>query len=139
MATVHVTHNLLRLAQLPRFVSINSLLGEIDLQGQSNGETLGEVQSSGVGGSLDYIEAAALSAWRAFDSRPALNYRRWEALKDCVTFDCWGSRHDPEVLHGLYRDGVWRCAAQGSGSRARVEALIAIAHPHFRDALAKRV
>lgn len=32
MATVHVTHNLLRLAQLPRFVSINSAV-EIDLQG----------------------------------------------------------------------------------------------------------
>src|SRR4029450_5637060 len=61
MATAQVTHNLLRLAQLPRFVSIHSAV-EIDLQGQSNGEPLGHVQSSGVGGSLDYIEAAALSA-----------------------------------------------------------------------------
>ena len=111
MATVHVTHNLLRLAQLPRFVSINSAV-EIDLQGQSNGETLGEVQISGVGGSLDYIEAAA-SPRRALDSRPALHHRRWEALQDCVTLDGGGRRHDSEVLHGLYRDGVWRCSAQG--------------------------
>src|SRR5262249_59036013 len=60
MATVNVTHNILLLAKLPRFVSINSAI-EIDLHGQSNGETLGEVQISGVGGSLDYVEAAALA------------------------------------------------------------------------------
>ena len=36
MATVHVTHNLRLLAQLPRFVSINSAV-EIDLHGQSEG------------------------------------------------------------------------------------------------------
>jgi len=60
MATSSVTHNIFLLAKLPRFVSINSAV-EIDLHGQSNGETIGEVQISGVGGSLDYIEAAALS------------------------------------------------------------------------------
>ena len=60
MVTSSVTHNILLLAKLPRFVSINSAV-EIDLHGQSNGETIGPVQISGVGGSLDYVEAAALS------------------------------------------------------------------------------
>jgi acyl-CoA hydrolase len=68
MVGLEVTHNPLALAALPRFVSINSSV-EIDLMGQSNGETLGPVQISGVGGSLDYIEAAACRS-SLFHRRP---------------------------------------------------------------------
>jgi hypothetical protein len=115
MATVHVTHNLLRLAQLPRFVSINSAV-EIDLQGQSNGETLGEVQSSGVGGSLDYIEAAALSAGGLSILALPSTTEDGKHSKIVSRLTAGAVVTTPEVLHGLYRDGVWRCAAQGSGA-----------------------
>src|SRR5262249_28543399 len=47
--------------RLPRFVSINSAL-EVDLGGQVNGESIDGHQVSGVGGSLDFVEAARYSA-----------------------------------------------------------------------------
>jgi len=55
-----VIHDVPHLAQLPRFVSINSAI-EVDLDGQVNGETIDGVQVSGVGGSLDFVEAARYS------------------------------------------------------------------------------
>jgi 4-hydroxybutyrate CoA-transferase len=130
-----VTHNPRELAKLPRFVSINSAI-EIDLQGQSNGETLGAVQISGVGGSLDYIEAAAISPGGvsiiAMPSTTADGTRSKivpalapgsvvttpRYCTDCVVTE-WGVAH----LRGR---SLWQ----------RAEALIAIAHPDFRDELA---
>jgi 4-hydroxybutyrate CoA-transferase len=138
MATVHVTHNILRLAQLPRFVSINSAV-EIDLQGQSNGETLGEVQISGVGGSLDYIEAAALSEGglsilalpsTTADGKHSKIVSRLTAGAVVTT-----PRFCTDYIVTEY--GVARL--KGQELRARAEALIAIAHPHFRDELAESV
>jgi len=55
-----VIHDVPHLAQLERFVSINSAI-EVDLDGQVNGETIDGVQVSGVGGSLDFVEAARYS------------------------------------------------------------------------------
>ncbi|MEW6269070.1 MAG: acetyl-CoA hydrolase/transferase C-terminal domain-containing protein [Thermodesulfobacteriota bacterium] len=56
-----VIHDVPHLAQLERFVSINSAI-EVDRDGQVNGETIDGVQVSGVGGSLDFVEAARYSA-----------------------------------------------------------------------------
>jgi 4-hydroxybutyrate CoA-transferase len=136
MATVNVTHNILMLAKLPRFASINSAV-EIDLHGQSNGETIGEVQISGVGGSLDYVEAAALSEGGV--SIIAL---------PSTTEDGKHSKIVPRLSPGsvvttprfctdciVTEYGVARM--KGKDLRARAEALIAIAHPNFRDELAK--
>ena len=53
-------HDLPRIAQLERFVSINSAI-EVDLWGQVNGEAIDGAQVSGVGGSLDFVEAARYS------------------------------------------------------------------------------
>lgn len=55
-----VTHDVPHLGQLERFVSINSAI-EVDLDGQVNGETIDGFQVSGVGGSLDFVEAARYS------------------------------------------------------------------------------
>jgi 4-hydroxybutyrate CoA-transferase len=53
-------HDVPSMARLARFVSINSAI-EVDLDGQVNGETIGGAQVSGVGGSLDFVEAARYS------------------------------------------------------------------------------
>jgi 4-hydroxybutyrate CoA-transferase len=55
-----VIHDVPHMATLERFVSINSAI-EIDLDGQVNGETIDGAQVSGVGGSLDFVEAARYS------------------------------------------------------------------------------
>jgi 4-hydroxybutyrate CoA-transferase len=46
-----------RLAEIPNFASINSAI-EIDLRGQINAEWTRDQQLSGVGGSIDFVEAA---------------------------------------------------------------------------------
>ena len=135
MVTSSVTHNILLLAKLPRFTSINSAV-EIDLHGQSNGETIGDVQISGVGGSLDYIEAAALAEGGV--SIIAL---------PSTTEDGKHSKIVPRLAGGIVTTprfctdyivteyGVARL--KGKDLRSRTEALITIAHPNFRDELAK--
>jgi acyl-CoA hydrolase len=55
-----VVHDVPHLGRLERFVSINSAI-EIDLAGQVNGEAIDGQQVSGVGGSLDFVEAARYS------------------------------------------------------------------------------
>lgn len=55
-----VIHDVPHLARLERLVSINSAI-EVDLDGQVNGETIDGSQVSGVGGSLDFVEAARYS------------------------------------------------------------------------------
>ncbi len=134
MATTSVTHDVTRLAKLPRFASINSTV-EVDLQGQANGEAIGPVQMSGVGGSQDYVDAAALSPGgisilalpsttedgkhsrivpRLGDGAPVTTPRY---AIDCVVTE-WGVAR-----------------LKGRTLRERAEALIAIAHPDFRERL----
>jgi 4-hydroxybutyrate CoA-transferase len=137
MVTSSVTHNILLLSKLPRFASINSAV-EIDLHGQSNGETIGDVQISGVGGSLDYVEAAALSEGGiSIIALPS------------TTEDGKHSKIVPRLAGGIVTTprfctdyivteyGVVRL--KGKDLRARAEALISIAHPDFRDELAKHI
>ena len=134
MVTSSVTHNILLLAKLPRFVSINSAV-EIDLHGQSNGETIGPVQISGVGGSLDYVEAAALSEGGV--SIIAL---------PSTTEDGKRSKIVPRLATGAVVTTPRFCTdyiiteygaarLKGKDLQARAEALINIAHPDFRDEL----
>lgn len=53
-------HDVPYLGSLERFVSVNSAI-EVDLSGQVNGEAIDGRQVSGVGGSLDFVEAARYS------------------------------------------------------------------------------
>ncbi len=55
-----LVHDVPYLGSLERFVSINSAI-EVDLSGQVNGEAIDGAQVSGVGGSLDFVEAARYS------------------------------------------------------------------------------
>jgi 4-hydroxybutyrate CoA-transferase len=135
MAPLTVTHDPAELARLERFVSINSAV-EIDLMGQSNGETLGPVQISGVGGSLDYIEGAAQSAGGvsiiALPSTTAGDARSKIVANLAVGSVVTTPRFC--VDHVVTEYGVARLRGRSLWQRA--EALIAIAHPAFRDELA---
>ncbi len=54
------THSPFVLGRLPRFAAINGAF-EVDLTGQANAEVAGGSVASGIGGSLDFAEGAALS------------------------------------------------------------------------------
>lgn len=136
MATTRVTHDITRLARLPRFASVNSTV-EIDLQGQANGETIGPVQISGVGGSLDYVEAAALSVGGvsilALPSTTEDGKRSRIVARLAEGAPVTTPRFATDAVITEY--GVARL--KGKSLRERAEALIGIAHPDFRDELAR--
>ena len=138
MATSRVTHDVAALARLARFVSINSTV-EVDLQGQANGETIGDVQISGVGGSLDYIEAATQSrggiSILALPSTTEGGKRSRIVARFLPGTPVTTPRYAIDTVVTEY--GVARL--RGKELRARAEALVAIAHPDFRAALAARV
>ena len=134
MATTRVTHNVAALSGLPRFASVNSTV-EVDLQGQANGETIGPVQISGVGGSQDYVDAAARS--RGGISILALPSTTEDGRRSRIVAQLTpGSvvttpRYSTDAVVTEY--GVARL--KGRSVRARAEALLGVAHPDFRPAL----
>ena len=123
------------LGGLPRLVSINTAV-EIDLSGQVAAETARGAVVAGVGGSFDFVEGAhfssdglrviALQATTA-DGRTSKIVPRLAAGTPVNI-----PRHSVDVV--VTEHGVARLA--GRSERERAEALVAVAAPAFRDALA---
>ncbi len=135
MAPTSITHDVARIGALPKFVSINSAL-EIDLQGQSNGEAIGGVQISGVGGSLDYIEAASLSPGGVSIIALASATRDGRHSKIVPRFDAGAVVTTPRYCTDYVVTEYGVARLRGKDLLQRAEALTAIAHPDFRDELA---
>lgn len=116
------------------FVAINSAL-QVDLTGQVCAESLGGHQFSGVGGQVDFVRGANMSkggraiialpstAKKGLLSRIALNLDPGSAVTT--------SRNDVDYIVTEY--GV--AQLRGKTVEQRAQALIAIAHPDFRERL----
>lgn len=129
-----VTHDLIAIAKLPRFVSINSAV-EVDLHGQVNGETIDGLQISGVGGSLDFVEAAAYSpGGRSIIALPSTTE---DGRHSKIVARLSG--RTPVTIPRFCADLVVTehgvAALRGKSLRERAAALIAIAHPDQQAAL----
>ena len=126
------THNLVTLAKVNRLHAINSAI-QVDLTGQINAETVGSTQVSGVGGQSDFINGAALS--KGGKSIIVLSSASvGERRSRIVPFLDRGAsvtslRHDIEYV--VTEQGI--AHLRGKTLKDRAEALIAIAHPKFRD------
>ncbi len=136
--TLHPTtviHDVPHLAQLERFVSVNSAI-EVDLDGQVNGETIDGVQVSGTGGSLDFVEAARYSPGGrsviALRSTAKGRSRIVDRLPAGAAVTVPRSAVDVVVTeHGV-------AELAGLDLRERAEALIEIADPAVRSELRAR-
>ena len=135
MRPVDFTNDTHVIRSFSRMVAINSAI-EVDLTGQVVADSIGHRLYSGVGGQMDFVRGAALaSEGRAIIALPST------AAGGTV------SRITPSLKEGA---GVvttrahvrivvteWGVAELfGKSIRERAEALIAIAHPDHRDALA---
>ena len=123
-------------AMNPNFTAINSAL-QVDLSGQVCADSIGSYQFSGVGGQADFVRGASLSeGGRAIIALPAtaskgkvsrivprLNYG------SSVTTARW---YGVTVVTEFGVADLW-----GLNTRQRANALINIAHPDFREQLAK--
>lgn len=128
-----VSHNPRVLAQSPRLVSINSAV-EVDLRGQVSSEIAGGRQVSGIGGSMDFVEAAFGSAGGlsvvALTSTAGGRHSRIVPRLDSSSVTTL-PRHTPDVVvseHGI----AW---LRGRTEAQRAEALVQIAHPDHRSTL----
>ena len=114
--------------------SINSCM-EVDLKGQVNSETVGGKQYSGIGGQLDHVRGAQLS--KGGKSILTLNSTaKGDTISKIVPWFAPGnvttvSRYDVQYVVTEY--GV--ADLKYKTERQRAQALIAIAHPKFRDEL----
>lgn len=125
------THELRVIAQIENFVSVNSAL-QVDLFGQINAEFAGGRQISGTGGSVDFMRAAkASSGGRSIVAMQATarggTLSRIVPQVDMVT----ALRTDVDMVVTEY--GI--ADLRHTDSRGRVDALIEIAAPQFRDEL----
>ena len=132
---VGYTHDVRRIAQLDRFISINSAI-EVDLYGQVNAEHVEGRQISGIGGSVDFVRGARMSTGGR--SIMALGAsagggkvsRIVPSLARGTPATCLRSDIDTVITEFGIAELRWKPAD------ARAEALIAIADPRVRDQLA---
>lgn len=123
------------IAQNPNMVAINSAI-EIDLTGQVCADSIGTYQYSGIGGQMDFMRGAALSE----GGRPiiALTSRTHKGHPRIVPFLHPGAGVVTTRGHVHYVVTEYGVAYLfGRNLRQRAEALIRIAHPDDREALAK--
>jgi acyl-CoA hydrolase len=123
-------------SQNRKFLSINGAL-TLDLLGQIVADRVGGRQYSGIGGHLDFVSAAAFSeGGRSLICLPStveIEGKRMSRITAalqpgaCVTTP----RHEVDVV--VTEFGAAELALRSEGDRA--QALIAIAHPEFRDEL----
>jgi acyl-CoA hydrolase/GNAT superfamily N-acetyltransferase len=129
---IHYTNNPLLIARQDNMVAINSAL-EIDLTGQATAESIGKVFHSGVGGQADFMRGAVLA--RGGKSILAIqSTAAGETVSRIVPTLSQGAgatltRGDIRYVVTEYGIAYLR----GKNIRERAMALIAIAHPKFRE------
>lgn len=134
MCTTSYTHDAAVLAQLEKLVTINSAM-EVDLTGQVNAEQTGSAYLGGTGGQVDFVRAGARSpGGHAIMALPATAKggtisRITAGLSGPVTT----ARNDVDVVVTEFGAAELR----GRTLAERTRRLIAIAHPEFREELAR--
>lgn len=126
-------HDTVALSRRERFVSINSAI-EVDLSGQINAETVAGRQLSGVGGSLDYVETAYHSDGGLRITALAATAR--EASRIVPRLGEGSVVTVPRAMADVVVTEYGVATLTGLTLAERAEALIAIADPAHRDALA---
>lgn len=122
------------IAQNDCLVSINSAI-EVDLMGQVVSECIGDRQFSGTGGQVDYVRGANLSkGGKSIIALPA-TARGGKASRIVARLSAGAAVTTPrnEVDYIITEYGI--AHLRGKSLRERAEALIAIAHPDYREEL----
>lgn len=134
MMPISYVNNPLVIMQNDHFIAINSCL-QIDLMGQVVAEMIGNKQISGVGGQVDFVRGAAMSKYGKSVMVMPSTAREGKISRIVVNLSegiaVTTSRNDVDFVVTEY--GI--AELKGKNLRERALALIAIAHPDFRDEL----
>lgn len=132
MRSTDHTHAAAVLAAIPNLISINSAI-EVDLTGQVNSEEAGGVHIGAIGGQVDYVRGAHKSVGgRSLIALPATAAGgKISKIVARLSGPVSTARSDVDVIVTEYGAADLR----GRSLRERAAALIAIAHPDFREQL----
>ena len=138
-ADVDYVHSPERMGSMKNFISINGGV-ELDIMGQENAESAGSRQLSGTGGQLDFLEGAYRSeGGKGFICLASTHKKKDGSLKsNIVPFIPGGSVVSaPRGIIQYVATEYGVAKLSGLSLRERAEAMISIAHPQFREELAK--
>ena len=134
MLPVDYVNNPAVICQHPNFISINAAL-EVDFYGQVCAESIGTKHVSGTGGQSDYVRGAVQSkggkSFIAFSSTGKDG--TVSRILPTLTHGAQVSTSKNDVDHIVTEYGIAKL--RGKTLSQRTKALIAIAHPKFRDEL----
>jgi acyl-CoA hydrolase len=132
MCTTSYTHDSAVLAQLDKFVTVNSAI-EVDLTGQVNAEQSGSTYLGGTGGQVDFVRAGARSpGGHAIIALPATaKGGTISTITAKLSGPVTTARSDVDVIVTDF--GAAELKGQSVAERTR--RLIAIAHPDFQEQL----
>lgn len=133
--SVRHTHSSQAIQLLDNFVSINSAV-EIDLGGQIAAEGIGTRQISGVGGQFDFIQAATLSRGGISIIGLPSTAAKGKISRIVSQLAPGAIVTTPRYFADYVVTEYGAASLAGRTMRQRAEALIAIAHPSFRNILA---
>jgi acyl-CoA hydrolase len=117
----------------PRMVAINSAI-EVDLTGQICADSIGTSMYSGVGGQMDFMRGASLSKeGKAIIALPSITAKGQSKI---VPFLKTGAGVVTTRAHAHYIVTEYGVAnLYGKTLKQRVQALVKIAHPNFRECI----
>ena len=129
------THNATIISNISNFYSVNSAL-EVSLSGQINAEQVGDYPVAGVGGQMDFIRGSKLSTGgKAIIALPSTARNGSESrIKIDIPY-VTSVKSDIDYVVTEY--GIAKLFGKSLNERAK--ALIAIAHPDFRNALSEQL
>lgn len=128
----YVTNDPYVIAKNHKMVSINTTM-QVDLTGQANSETIGTKQYSGTGGAMNTCIGAQISPGgrSILALRSTAKHGTISTIVPCFKEGQAVTIHRADVDYVVTEYGIARLKARNI--RQRVEALISIAHPDFRD------
>ena len=133
MAPVDYVNDPFVIAQNDNMISINSCV-QVDFMGQVASETIGQTQISGTGGQVDFIRGAARSkGGKAIIAMPSTVKGKISKIVPQLDNGAAVTTSRNDVDYVVTEYGVAKL--KGRTLRQRAQALIAIAHPDFREEL----
>src|SRR5213592_2439592 len=129
-----LVHDPETVARLDRFVAINSAL-EVDLSGQVTAESLGARQVAGIGGQFDFVLGASRSRGGASVIALPSTGRDGAVSRIAARLGHGAAVTTPRFLADWVVTEHGAARLKGRGERERAAALIAVAHPRFREEL----
>lgn len=130
MRSTAYTHDLQVLGNLERFVALNSAI-EVDLSGQVNAETVGDLYVGAVGGALDFLRGAR----RSRGGLPIIALPSTAGVNTRIVSRINGPVSTPRSDVGLIVTEYGVADLRGLSLRQRHVKMLDIAHPDFREQL----